>query len=87
MVIHDVEEAEGQTPLHPRGARANLAGPKGGYRALEQLRAEGKIKAFGAGINYAVGTHNHILKTTYQRIHFKTGGGGTGTGAALGKGK
>jgi len=63
LVIHDVEEAEGQTPLHPRGARANLAGPKGGYRALEQLRAEGKIKAFGAGINYAVGTHNHTAET------------------------
>lgn len=66
LVIHDIEEAEGETPLHPRGARANLVGPKGGYRALEQLRASGKIKAFGAGINYAVGTHNHTAESYRQ---------------------
>ena len=68
LVIHDIEEAEGQQPTHARGTRAFLAGgqpsgEKGGYKALEQLRKEGKIKAFGAGINIAVGTPNHTWET------------------------
>ena len=66
LVIHDVEEAEGQTPMHPRGSRSFLSGAEGGYRALEHLRAEGKIKAFGAGMNYAVGTANHTAESYRQ---------------------
>jgi aryl-alcohol dehydrogenase-like predicted oxidoreductase len=65
LVIHDIEEAEGQNPLHPRGTRKWLVEnavkeqpDRGGYRALEELRSSGRIKAFGAGINYAVGTPN-----------------------------
>jgi D-threo-aldose 1-dehydrogenase len=63
LVIHDIEEAEGQQPVHARGTREFLAGEKGGYRALEKLRKDGKIKAFGAGINIAVGTPNHTFDT------------------------
>ena len=63
LVIHDIEEAEGQSPTHARGTRQFLAGEQGGYRALEKLRRDGKIKAFGAGINIAVGTPNHTYET------------------------
>ena len=64
LVIHDIEEAEGQQPTHARGTREFLAGDKGGYRALEKLRASGKIKAFGAGINIAIGTPNRAPHQT-----------------------
>jgi D-threo-aldose 1-dehydrogenase len=66
LVIHDIEEAEGQSPTHARGTREFLAGEQGGYRALEKLRRDGRIKAFGAGINIAVGTPNHTY-TTYKQ--------------------
>jgi D-threo-aldose 1-dehydrogenase len=66
LVIHDIEEAEGQLVLHPRGSREWLTGAQGGYKALEELRRVGKIKAFGAGLNYAVGTPNHAEETYRQ---------------------
>ena len=70
-MIHDTEEAEGQVPTHARGTREWLSGAKGegggGYRALEQLRKEGKVMAFGAGINIAVGTPNHTWET-YRKV-------------------
>lgn len=71
LVIHDVEEAEGQEPLHPRGTRAHLAGAvddivgqgAGGYAALEKLRRTGAISCFGAGINLATGDKSHTSET------------------------
>lgn len=72
VVIHDMEEAEGQIPLHARGTRSHLAGERaggtgrGGYAALEELRSSGQIKAFGAGINIWTGDHNHTEESYRQ---------------------
>eukprot|EP00747_Dinoflagellata_sp_TGD_P117447 gnl/TRDRNA2_/TRDRNA2_172607_c2_seq19.p1 gnl/TRDRNA2_/TRDRNA2_172607_c2~~gnl/TRDRNA2_/TRDRNA2_172607_c2_seq19.p1 ORF type:complete len:298 (-),score=38.55 gnl/TRDRNA2_/TRDRNA2_172607_c2_seq19:55-948(-) len=53
LVIHDMEEAE-KLPASSPPFREQLL-KRGGFRALEELRRSGTIRAFGAGLNSAEG--------------------------------
>jgi D-threo-aldose 1-dehydrogenase len=72
LVIHDLEPFFAGAHANPKnrlaGARKHLDDlRRSGFPALQQMRANGVIRAFGAGINSELGDETHAPKMEYDR--------------------